>query len=312
MIDSDLERSDSSMIKTKLFLKKLRFYVAVKEDCDARNNLGVIGVGTAQGEKGVLDAKLELCDLIKHQGGDFFAMPGFVPSIHGTTSYGNGCGYRGWKNFGSQKAALSYLAQYFNLVECEESRESAPEIKEAVGSSKKAFPADACRGSTTPSPQNPVRILAEIGFEDAAQWMIVDERKIYDLGDDAEVWQGLKEPKNALYAFCVGSEVLYVGKTARSLENRFIGYRDPGNTQATNRKCHDEIRRRLNEGETVRIMVMPDQTRLHWGQFRINLAAGLEDALVEKLHPPLNGKNAKQFKTESEQLEEDTQNKSNP
>ena len=296
------------MIKPNLFLKRLRFYVALKEDCDARNNLGVIGVGTARGEKGVLDAKQELCDLIQRQGGDLLAMPGFVASIHGTTSYGNGSGYRGWKNFGRQKAAMGYLSQYFTLIECEEVLEESSEIKKAVRTSKKTCVAEAESGSITALPQNPVGILAEIGFEDAAQWKIVDGRKIHDLGDDAEVWQELKEPKNALYAFCAGGEVLYVGKTARSLEKRFIGYRDPGNTQATNRKCHDEIRRRLKTGGIVRIMVLPDQTRLHWGQFRISLAAGLEDAIVEKLMPPLNGKNAKHLKTESEQLEEVAQN----
>jgi hypothetical protein len=54
----------------------------------------------------------------------------------------------------------------------------------------------------------------------------------------------------------------------------------------------------------VRILVLPDQTHLHWGDFRISLAAGMEDSLVERLQPRLNGKNSKLIKTESEQLEE--------
>jgi len=49
-------------------------------------------------------------------------------------------------------------------------------------------------------------------------------------------------------------------------------------------------------------MVLPDETNLQWGSFRINLAAGLEDALVEALRPELNGKGANRV-TESEQLE---------
>ena len=87
--------------------------------------------------------------------------------------------------------------------------------------------------------------MAEIGFKDAAQWTIVDDRKIQVSVDDDKEWQNCKEAKNALYAFYVGAEVMYVGKTARTLEKRFLGYTDPGKTQATNRKCHDEIRKQL-------------------------------------------------------------------
>ena len=295
-------------MKPKIFLKKLRFYLALKDDCDAKHNLGVIGVGTAHNDKGVLDAKQELCDLIKRQGGDLHNVPGFVLSRNGRTSYGNGSGYRGWKNFGNQKAALSYLAQYLTLAECEEDTETAPETKKAVGETKRPSHAEANRVSSEQFAQTHAQILLNIGFTDAAKWVIFNDKKIQDIGDDAQVWQELKGPKNALYAFCVDSEVLYVGKTARSLEKRFIGYRDPGKTKATNQKCHKEIRRQLEANKTVRILVLLDQTLLHWGDFRISLAAGLEDSLVEKLRPPLNGRNAKYLKTESEQLEEESPN----
>jgi hypothetical protein len=297
-------------MKPTLFIKKLSYYWAIKEDCDAWNNLGLIGVGAAQGQNGVLDAKQELCDLVQRHGGNLPGEPGFVPSENGRTSYGNGSGFLGWKNFGGQKASLDYLSQYFTLVEC------GPSSSLGYGGKPEAKPDKKLPGAhlRQTDGEEPVRtqaqILAEVGFEDMAQWEIEDDRKIRDIGDDAELWEQFKEPSNALYAFCVGGEVLYIGKTARGLEKRFAGYRAPGSTQATNRKCHDEIRRYLDSGKTVRIMVMPDRTRLHWGQFRISLAAGLEDSLVEKLRPQLNGKNENRLKTESEEIEEKVESNS--
>ena len=294
--------------KPVLFLKRMSYYIAIKDNCDARSNLGLIGVGSKTADTGVLDTKQGLCDLINQQGGNFPVEPGFVPSLNGRTSYGNGSGYRGWKNFGSQDAALRYLEQYFNLIECDNKIEPAFETSKLVEINKKKVLANLRKNQSALAAQNHVQVLAEIGFKDAAHWTIVDDRKIQVSVDDDKEWQNCKEAKNALYAFYVGAEVLYVGKTARTLENRFLGYRDPGKTQATNRKCHDEIRKQLKAKETVRIMVFPDTMHLHWGDFRISLAAGLEDSLIEYLKPRLNGasnkKKTTQFLTESEVNEE--------
>ncbi len=294
-------------MKPTLYLKRLVYYIAIKLDCDERHNLGLTGVGGQQGSEGVLDVKEDFCQLIRRQGGNFEQLPGFVRSPNGKTHFGNGAGFLGWKNFGSQRAAVAYLEQYFTLVECDEDgevpkRASQPSRKPNIEISKAAPAAE------TATTQSKVQVLLQIGFEDVAQWEVVDARKLRDLGDDSEVWEGLKEPKNALYAFCADNDVFYVGKTARSLERRFAGYRDPGNTQATNRKCHDEIRKLIKNGKIVRILVLPDQTHLHWGEFRISLAAGMEDSIVERLQPRLNGKNAKHLTTESEQLEELAEN----
>jgi hypothetical protein len=291
-------------MKPKLFFKKLRLYLAVKEDCDAHHNLGLIGIGAGHGESGVLDAKQDLCDRIERQGGNLVGTLGFVHSSNGRTRSGSGSGYLGWKNFGSQKAVLSYLEQYFTIIDCDEVFEPDPEVK-SQAKRQKTLPHAGSKLANANSMRDQTKILAEIGFEDVAQWEIENDHKIRDYGDDSEVWEELKEPKNALYAFCVGTEVLYIGKTSRSLEKRFVGYRDPGKTRATNWKCHKEIRKYLNDNKTVRIMVLADRTHFHWGQFRVSLAAGLEDSLVEILRPQLNGKNGKIFKTESEQLEEE-------
>lgn len=290
-------------MKPTLYLKRLVYYVAIKLDCDERHNLGLIGVGGQNGAQGMLDVKEDFCDLIRHQGGNFQQLPGFVLSPNGRTHFGNGAGFLGWKNFGSQDAVIQYLRQYFNLVECDEDG-AIPKCTPFSSGNTKIKSSQASSGPAQASSNSKVQVLLKIGFENVAQWELTDGWKLKDVGDDGEVWEALKEPKNALYAFCADDEVLYIGKTARSLEKRFIGYRDPGNTQATNRKCHDEIRKLIRTGKIVRILVLPDQTHLHWGEFRISLAAGMEDSLVERLQPRLNGKNAKQLKTDSEMIEE--------
>jgi hypothetical protein len=294
-------------MKPNIFLKKLSYYVAIKEDSDAHHNLGLIGTGVGQDQAGVLDAKQELCNRILCQGGNLVGMPGFIDSSNGRTSSRAGSGYRGWKKFGSLKAAISYLEKYFTIIECDEIFDTEPKIKPQTKRQKNQAHVRNEISNKNSIPDQ-TQLLAEIGFEDVAQWSIESDRKIRDFGDDPEVWQELKQPKNALYAFCVGTEVLYIGKTSRSLEKRFVGYRDPGNTRATNRKCHNEIRKYLKANNTVRIMVLADRTHFHWGQFRVSLAAGLEDSLVETLQPRLNGKNGKLFKTESEQIEEEDPN----
>jgi hypothetical protein len=132
--------------------------------------------------------------------------------------------------------------------------------------------------------------LLAIGLEDAARWQ-TDGKKLKHVGDKSANWQRLTAIPNCLYAFCCEDDVLYIGKTTKTLAKRFVGYCDPGNGRATNWKCHQKIRSLLQEGKNVRIFVLPSHSHLSWGGFEINLAAGLEDALVKAFKPPWNGSN---------------------
>jgi hypothetical protein len=136
---------------------------------------------------------------------------------------------------------------------------------------------------------NQAQALLDVGFKDLAQWKIESDQRLQDFGDNENAWAEVKNAGAALYAFCFQQTVLYIGKATNNLQQRFNGYRKPGNTRATNQKCHFEIRRLLEAGKIVRILVFLDTTNLYWGSFRINLAAGLEDSLVAKLSPALNG-----------------------
>ena len=101
------------------------------------------------------------------------------------------------------------------------------------------------------------------------------------LADDAKT-------KNVLYAFISEGEVLYIGKTVRSLKQRMYNYLNPGPTQSTSIRCHKLIRDTIGSGKLIEIHALPDNGLLYYGGFHVNLAAGLEDSLVSKIKPKWN------------------------
>jgi hypothetical protein len=153
-----------------------------------------------------------------------------------------------------------------------------------------------------PKNKSGVADLLRIGMEDAAQW-VADGKKLRHEGDSRANWRRLTSFPNSLYAFVCEGEVLYIGKTTQSLHKRFAGYCDPGNGRATNWKFHQGIKKLIASGKAVRIFVLPQTIPLQWAGYPVNLAAGLENALVKAFQPAWNGSN-KKFLTESEAIEE--------
>ena len=94
----------------------------------------------------------------------------------------------------------------------------------------------------------------------------------------------LLDVRNALYAFVQGDTVSYIGKTARSIKKRFIGYCTPNKSQRTNWRCHNKIKALLKEHKAIRILVFTPISQLRYGEFEIDLAAGLEEALAVLIH----------------------------
>ena len=125
--------------------------------------------------------------------------------------------------------------------------------------------------------------LLEIGFQPAGHWQLVDGELSFEL-----LRHGSQ--KNILYAFVCDGQVKYVGKTVQSLAKRLYGYKNPGLSQSTNIKNNAHIKELLNSGAAVDILVLPDNGLLHYGQFHVNLAAGLEDNIISRLQPEWNGK----------------------
>lgn len=129
-------------------------------------------------------------------------------------------------------------------------------------------------------------ILLNMGFEDVGKWVLNGEYISYAL--DIPTF-ALLDTVNALYAFVCDGEVKYIGKTARSIRRRFFGYCRPGITQQTNKRCHAKIKKALAEGAEIRVLIFAPQHDLRYSEFEINLAAGLEDSLIDKFDPPWNG-----------------------
>lgn len=134
--------------------------------------------------------------------------------------------------------------------------------------------------------------LFDIGFQSAGHWHLIDDELSFEL-----LRHGPK--KNILYAFVSDGEVKYVGKTIQSLTKRLNGYKNPGSTQSTNIKNNGFIKELLRSGAAVDILALPDNGLLHYGQFHLNLAAGLEDDLISTLQPEWNGKQNKTLFTDS-------------
>jgi hypothetical protein len=111
----------------------------------------------------------------------------------------------------------------------------------------------------------------------------------------------------ALYAFVQREHVVYIGKTARALRDRLTGYRNPGRSQRTNWRCNEKIREEVAAGRTVRLFVFcpsPQVALLRYGDFAIDLPAGLENALIGAFDPPWNGRERGAAVTESAEREE--------
>jgi hypothetical protein len=132
-----------------------------------------------------------------------------------------------------------------------------------------------------PSGQKLVR-LENIGFVRAGAWTLADGMIAVECAQHSTA-------RNVLYAIVVDAEVVYVGKTVQELCKRMQQYRTPGETQPTNRRNRSAIIRELEARREVLLYVLPDNGLMHYGDFHINLAAGLEDSIIHELNPIWNG-----------------------
>jgi len=130
--------------------------------------------------------------------------------------------------------------------------------------------------------------LLKIGFQCVGRWKMVDGNLEFELTSH-------EYSKNVLYAFVSNGEIKYIGKTVQDLRSRMQGYKSPGKKTdkkpSTNYKNKLKIESLLKKGEVVDIFVLPDNGLMHYGDFHLNLAAGLEDSLISVISPPWNGKN---------------------
>jgi len=123
--------------------------------------------------------------------------------------------------------------------------------------------------------------LTDIGFKKIGSWSNQDEKLVPNLSSE-------QDSRNVLYSFVLNNEPVYIGKTTQKFKKRMYGYQNPGKTQFTNIRNNKNIKDALSNNHTVDIYVLPDNGLLHFGEFHLNLAAGLEDNITKTLKPIWN------------------------
>ena len=124
--------------------------------------------------------------------------------------------------------------------------------------------------------------LETIGFRVCGQWQLQED------GKPKISLAALARETNVLYAFVCDGDVVYIGKTTKSLRARLYGYQNPGPTQTTNKRGNVTIREALEAKKLVEVVALADHGLLKYGGFHMNLAAGLEDDMLKQLKPAWN------------------------
>lgn len=151
--------------------------------------------------------------------------------------------------------------------------------------------------------------LYDVGFQILGRWELNSRQKLeLRLTPDNDSTRTRLTSGPALYAFISGTDILYLGKTSLSLATRFGGYKNPGAGQQTNLKCSRHILDFIGSDRPVDVLSLSGVTQLHWGEFELNIAAGLEDSLISELSPQWNGRAGQSIMTESAQIERESLN----
>ena len=117
--------------------------------------------------------------------------------------------------------------------------------------------------------------LTKIGFRGVGEWKITSGEAI------APCIVELMNEKNMLYAFISGDTVLYVGQTTGPLKKRMDQYKNAHkDTQTTNFKNKQRIFKLLSDGKQIEIYAFPDSGLHYMDNFHLNLAAGLEQSII--------------------------------
>jgi len=140
--------------------------------------------------------------------------------------------------------------------------------------------------------------LLNIGFISVGHWSLINDDIKYNLTSHHTT-------TNVLYSFISNGEIKYIGKTKMQLTQRMYGYQNPGASQTTNIRVNAAIKNLLDNDQPVDIFILTDNGLLRYGDFRINLAAGLEDTLIYEINPDwnLSGRNLIPIDTASERQE---------
>ncbi len=120
--------------------------------------------------------------------------------------------------------------------------------------------------------------LEQAGFVRLGSWAAVDGRIALDT-------PAPRDP--GVYAFVIDGKVMYVGVTHASFHQRMGNYRLGNTSQRTSSRINLKIAEELAGGRRVEIyLATPLQSE--WNGLPVNVAAGLEEGLIQRFGPPWN------------------------
>jgi hypothetical protein len=124
--------------------------------------------------------------------------------------------------------------------------------------------------------------LIKAGFREIGHWRERDGALVPDLTEAVS-------ERGAVYVFIDNDEIAYIGLSMMPLDKRFYFYANPGPSQSTNIRLKALILDRLAIGALFRILVaFPGQ--LEWNGLPLDVAPGLETALINSIQPKWNKK----------------------
>lgn len=124
-------------------------------------------------------------------------------------------------------------------------------------------------------------MLLELGFERAGEWILDNGRPFPHLKTG-------RSNRTALYAFLLGAEVVFLGRVKAAFGGQ-IGADGPmGMTHHHSTDNDRRIISNLMTGADIEILEFAPADTLEFRGWQLNIGAGLQDALVDRLKPDWN------------------------
>lgn len=128
-----------------------------------------------------------------------------------------------------------------------------------------------------------LQILLDGGFVRLGTWT----------STDGKIALEIPAPKSpGVYAFVIAGEVKYIGVTHASFHQRMGNYRVGHSAQKTSSRINLQIAEELAAGRVVEIYLATPEPGV-WHGLPVNMAAGLEEGLIQQFRPPWNMRSTK-------------------
>jgi hypothetical protein len=126
-----------------------------------------------------------------------------------------------------------------------------------------------------------VEILKLAGFERIGRVVLSSDEICFAI-------QSWPLASSTLYAFTRLEDVLYVGKTSKSLQQRLRGYQHPGPSQSTNIRVASELSAAIKRGDEICVYALTNWEPVSFRGLLVDIPAGIEQAVIFATHASWN------------------------